>query len=130
VGYHIYVTSSMENNNIKNNNNSQQIIIRPASFRETCQWVIFPLNVLRAQSRVSPVVGLLTLASGSTCLKRMPRNRSPRVLKHYSPNGRRNHGRHLKRLMDTWDRNGSTSGPTPWKIYDDDEETILDNGQK
>ena len=35
--------------------------ICPASFRETCQWLKFPLNRLRAQSRVSPVVGLLTL---------------------------------------------------------------------
>ena len=34
-----------------------------ASIRETCQWLKFPLNGLRAQSRVSPVVGLLTLAS-------------------------------------------------------------------
>jgi len=25
------------------------------------------------------------------------------------------------RLLDTWDRNGSTSGPTPWQIYDDDD---------
>ena len=31
----------------------------PASFRETCQWLKFPLNVLRAQSMVSPVVGWL-----------------------------------------------------------------------
>jgi hypothetical protein len=30
------------------------------------------------------------------------------------------HGRPLKRLLDAWDRNGSTSGPTPWQIYDDD----------
>jgi len=37
----------------------------------------------------------------------------PRVMKHYSPTGRRNHGRPLKRLMDTRDQNGSTSGPTP-----------------
>jgi hypothetical protein len=44
----------------------------------------------------------------------------PRVMNHYSPTGRRNHGRPLKRLLDTWDRNGSTSGPTPWQIYDDD----------
>ena len=36
----------------------------PASFRETFQWLKFPLNGLRAQSRVSPVVGLLPLASG------------------------------------------------------------------
>jgi hypothetical protein len=41
-------------------------------------------------------------------------------MKHYSPTGRRNHGRPLKRFLDTWDRNGSTSGPTPWQIYDDE----------
>jgi len=46
-------------------------------------------------------------------VNRMPRNRLPRVMKHYSPTGRRNHGRPLKRLLDTRDRNGSTSGPTP-----------------
>ena len=39
-----------------------------ASFRETCKWLKFPLNGLRAQSRVSPVVGLLPLASGPACL--------------------------------------------------------------
>ena len=49
-------------------------------------------------------------------VNRMPRNRLPRIMKHYSPIGRRNHGRPLKRLLDTWDRNGSTSGPTPWQI--------------
>jgi len=46
-------------------------------------------------------------------VNRMPRNRLPRVMKCYFPTGRRNHGRPLKRLLDTWDRNGSTSGPTP-----------------
>ena len=51
----------------------------------------------------------------------MPRNRLPRVIKYYSPTGRRNHGRPLKRFLDTWDRNVWTSGPTPWKIYDDDD---------
>ena len=39
-----------------------------ASFRETCQWLKFPLIGLSAQSRVSPDVGLLPLASGPTCL--------------------------------------------------------------
>jgi hypothetical protein len=39
-------------------------------------------------------------------------------MKHYFPPGRRNHGRPLKRLLDTWDRNGSTSDPTPWQIHD------------
>jgi hypothetical protein len=33
-------------------------------------------------------------------VNRMPRNRLPRVIKHYSPTGRKNHGRALKRLLD------------------------------
>ena len=40
----------------------------------------------------------------------------------YSRTSRRNHGRPLKRLLDTCDRNGSTSGPTPRQIYDDDDD--------
>jgi hypothetical protein len=43
-------------------------------------------------------------------------------MKRYSPTDRRNHGRPLKRLLDTWDRNGSTSGPTPWQLYEDDDD--------
>ena len=34
-------------------------------------------------------------------VNRMPRNRLPRVMKHYSSTGRRNRGRPLKRLLDT-----------------------------
>ena len=34
-------------------------------------------------------------------VNRMPRNRLPRVMKHYSPTGRRNHGRTLNRLLIT-----------------------------
>jgi hypothetical protein len=34
-------------------------------------------------------------------INRMPRNRLPMAMKHYSPTGRRNHGRPLKRLLDT-----------------------------
>jgi hypothetical protein len=41
-------------------------------------------------------------------------------MKQYCVTGRRNHGRALKRLLNTWDRNGSTGGPTPWQIDDDD----------
>jgi hypothetical protein len=33
-------------------------------------------------------------------VNRMPSNRLPRVMKHDSPNGRRNRGRPLKRLLD------------------------------
>ena len=42
--------------------------ICPASFRENWQWLKFPLNGLQAQSRLSPVVGLLPLASGPAWL--------------------------------------------------------------
>ena len=42
--------------------------ICPASSHETCQWLKFPPNGLRAQSRVSPVVGLLPSACGPACL--------------------------------------------------------------
>jgi hypothetical protein len=41
-------------------------------------------------------------------------------MKHYCLTGRRNHGRPLKRLLDTSDRNGSTSGPAACQIYDGD----------
>jgi hypothetical protein len=34
-------------------------------------------------------------------VNRMPRNRLPRVMKHYSPTRSRNHGRPFKRLLDT-----------------------------
>ena len=34
-------------------------------------------------------------------VNRMPRNRLPRVMKHYFATGRRNYGRTLKRLLDT-----------------------------
>ena len=53
-------------------------------------------------------------------LNRMPSNRLPGVMKHHSTTGRRNHGRRLKRLLDTWKWNVSTSGPTPWQVHEDD----------
>ena len=40
----------------------------PASFRETCQWLKFPLNGLGVQSSASPAVGSLPVASGPECL--------------------------------------------------------------
>jgi len=46
-------------------------------------------------------------------VNRMPRNRLTMIIKHYSPKGRRNHGRPLNRPIDTEDRNESTSIPTP-----------------
>ena len=40
------------------------------------------------------------------------------------------HGRPLKRLLDTWDWNGSTSGPTPWKIYGDGDDDDDDDDDR
>jgi len=34
-------------------------------------------------------------------VNRVPRNGLPRVMKHYCPTGSRNHGRPLKKLLDT-----------------------------
>jgi hypothetical protein len=47
-------------------------------------------------------------------------------MKHYSPTGRRNRGRPLKKFLDTWDRNGSTNCLTPWQIYDGDDDDDAD----
>ena len=69
--------------------------------------------------KISPILDKLLEYKRSSIqhINRMPRNKLPRVMKYYSPTGRRNHGRPLKRLPETWDREGSTSGPTPWQIY-------------
>jgi hypothetical protein len=57
-------------------------------------------------------------------VNRMPRNRLPRVMKHYCLTGRRSQGRLLKRFLDTWDRNGSTRGPAAWQMYDYDDDHV------
>jgi len=85
-------------------------------------WANYKTNAQVAKElKITPILDKLLEYKRSWIqhVNRMPRNRLPRVMKHYSTTGRRNHGRPLKRLLDTWDRNGSTSGPTPWQIYDD-----------
>jgi hypothetical protein len=55
----------------------------------------------------------------------IPCLRLPRLInKNYTPKGRRNQGRPLKRLLDAWDRNRSTSGPTPGLLYDDTDDKL------
>ena len=86
-------------------------------------WTDYKTNEQIAKElKITPILEKLLAYKRSWIqhVNRMTRNRLPRVMKHYCPTGRRNHGRPLKRLVDTWDRNGSTSGPTPWKLYDDD----------
>ena len=77
------------------------------------------MHKLQKELKITPILDKL-LEYKRSCIQhvnRMPRNRLPRVMKHYCPTGRRNHGRPLKRLLDMWDRNGSTSGPTAWHIW-------------
>jgi len=44
----------------------------------------------------------------------MSHNGLPRILKYYTPTRRRNQGRPLERLLEVWDRIGSTSDQTPY----------------
>jgi hypothetical protein len=51
---------------------------------------------------ITPILDKLLEYKGTWIhVNRMPRNKLPRVMKHHSPTGRRNHGRPLKRLLDT-----------------------------
>ena len=88
-------------------------------------WRDYKTNTqITKELKITPILDKLLEYKRSLMehVNRMPRNRLPRIVKHYSPTGRRNYGRPLKRFLDTWDRNGSTSGPTTWQIYDDDED--------
>jgi len=89
-----------------------------------CTWADYKTNAQIAKElKITPVLDKLLEHKRSWIqhVNRTPRNRLPRVMKHYSPTGRRNIGRLLKRFLDAWERKGSTSGPTPWQIYDDDD---------
>jgi hypothetical protein len=53
--------------------------------------------------KITPIIDKLLECKSNWIqhVNRMPRNRLPRVMKHYCRTGRRNHGRSLKRLLDT-----------------------------
>jgi hypothetical protein len=79
-------------------------------------WTDYKTNAQIAKDlKITPILDRLLEYKRSWIqhVNSMPRNRLPRVMKHYCTAGRRNHGRPLKSLVDTRDRNGSTSGPTP-----------------
>ena len=69
-----------------------------------CTWTDYKTNEQTAKDlKITPILDKLLEyeRSWTQHVNRMPRNRLPRVMKYYSPIGRRNHGRHLKRLLDT-----------------------------
>ena len=67
-------------------------------------WTDYKTNALTAKElKIIPIVDkLLEYKRNWIChVNRMPRNRLPMVMKYYPVTGRRNHGRPLKRLLDT-----------------------------
>jgi len=67
-------------------------------------WTDYKTNAQIAKDlKITPILDKLLEYKRSWIqhVNRMSRNRLPRVMKHYCPTGRRNHGRPLKRLLDT-----------------------------
>jgi len=67
-------------------------------------WTDYKTNAQIANDlKITPILDKLLEYKRSWMqdVNRMPRNRLPRVMKHYCPSGRRNCGRPLKRLLDT-----------------------------
>jgi len=67
-------------------------------------WTDHKTNVKIAKDlKITTILDKLLEYKGSWIqhVNRMPRNRLPRVMKHFCPTGRRNHGRRLKRFLDT-----------------------------
>ena len=66
-------------------------------------WTDYKTNTqITKELKITPVLDKLLEYKRNWIqhVNRMPRNRLPRVMKHYSATGRRNHGRPLKRLLD------------------------------
>jgi len=66
-------------------------------------WTDYKTNAQIAKElKITPILDkVLEYKRSWIHVNRMPRNRLPSVTKHYSPSDRRNHGRPLKRLLDT-----------------------------
>jgi hypothetical protein len=67
-------------------------------------WTDYKINTQIAKEfNITPILDKLLEYKRNWIqhVNRMTHNRMPRVMKHYSPTGRRNHGRPLKRLLDT-----------------------------
>jgi hypothetical protein len=67
-------------------------------------WADYKTNTQIAKElKITPILDKLLEYKRSWIqhVNRMPCNRLPRVMKHNSTTGRRNHGRPLKKLLDT-----------------------------
>jgi len=64
-------------------------------------WTGYKTNAQIAKElKITPLLDKL-LGYKRSWIQQKSRNRLPRVMKYYSPTGRRNQGRLLKRLLDT-----------------------------
>jgi hypothetical protein len=66
-------------------------------------WTDYKTNIRIAKElKITPILDKLLEYKRNWIqhVNRMLRNRLPRIVKHYSPTGRTNHGRPLKRLLD------------------------------
>jgi len=64
-------------------------------------WTHYKTNEeIAKELKITPILDKL-LEYKRNWIQRVNRNRLPRVMKHYCPTGRRNHGRPLKRLLVT-----------------------------
>jgi hypothetical protein len=81
-----YIEQQQKINNNNNNNNN-----------------IFANTQIAKELKLTPILDRLLEYKRNWIphVNRMSRNRLPRVMKHYCRTGRRNHGRPLKRLLDT-----------------------------
>ena len=61
------------------------------------------IHTLKKELEITPVLDKLLEYKRNWIrhVNTMPRDRLPRIMKHYSPTGRRNRDRPLKRLLDT-----------------------------
>jgi len=69
-----------------------------------CTWTDYKTNEQIAKElKITQILDKLLEYKRSWIkyINRMPRNRLPRIMKHYCPTGRRNHGRPLKKLLGT-----------------------------
>jgi len=67
-------------------------------------WAVYKTNShIAKELEITPVLDKLLEYKRNWIqhVNRMLRDRLPRIMKHYSPTGRRNRGRLLKRLLDT-----------------------------
>ena len=67
-------------------------------------WTDYKTNTqITKELKITPILDKLLeyMRNWIQHVNRMPRNRLPRVMTHYSATGRRNYGRSLKRLLDT-----------------------------